>query len=120
MRVQPAVHPRIEAAEVGHDAGSPQSSCWKIDIEAPFRCTRRVAENVQLRLLDKCRSRAGPVARAKLAARRSERPMEKDRNQNGSTPAITFNRLVLRLFDLGYQVRGMLLMLREEREAGFQ
>jgi hypothetical protein len=46
--------------------------------------------------------------------------MEKNRNQNGSTPAITFNRLVLRLFDLGYQVRGMLLLLREEREAGFQ
>ena len=80
---------RMEAADVGHDAGSPQSrlarsSCWKIDIEAPIRCTCRVAENVAHSSTRQCRSRADPRARAQkpacrfrlLAARRSARAME--------------------------------------------
>ena len=101
--------PRMEAADVGHDAGSPQSrlarsSCWKIDIEAPIRCTCRVAENVHIRPLDNVvhAQTLGRGPKSQLVDfdnTRGSALREGDANnskQNASTPAMTFNQLVIR------------------------
>jgi hypothetical protein len=85
----------MEAADVGHDAGSPQTSCWKIDIEAPIRCIRRVAENVQIRLLDNV-VHAQALWRGQTRGSALREGDGKNGKHNASTPAITFNRLVLR------------------------
>jgi hypothetical protein len=55
-RIQPAVHPRMIAADMGRDADSPQippahSSCWKLDIEPSYPFHLPSAEHIHIRPL---------------------------------------------------------------------